>query len=237
MKFIFIVASILVFSCNQNNIQNSSKVDSSDVINPKQTSIVVNTEFIDMQDTIIKGFFRDIPQGSKGDIPAYKSVQKYLEYVKLNNLINGFDSLCIRLWYGYSFDIRKQVIEITKRNNNWEAKYILLTGKYGDLDSLISIEKYTELKIPKSGWKKFTEKVCSSKIMELKDQYLAPRSKVYAPSMDGDGVTIEIATNKLYRIYSYKDPRKMIDVEEAKQIVSLMQMICDELNFTQIREF
>lgn len=182
-----------------------------------------------------KAFIRDIPMGTRGYKPGYIYTQMLTSKSQMNIIENGFDSLCIRLWYGYSFDSRIQCLTITKTGFKWEAEYNLLTTFLDDKDSILSIEKSTEKKFPKSGWHTFIKKLLDQNVTTLPDDWLIPGSA--STPTHGDVVSVEIATRNNYRYYSYYSPGWYRGVKEAQAMQEILRLVEYEFSFKKIREF
>ena len=122
--------------------------------------------------------------GNNGYNPGYLYAQEVTSKSQMEIIENGFDSLYIRLCYDYSFDRRSQCLNIKKTGAQWEAEYNLLITILDDKDSILSIERISEKKFPKSGWETVIKKLLDQNITTLPDSWTIPGSAT-APT---DGV-------------------------------------------------
>lgn len=183
-------------------------------------------------DTVIK----DIPLKRNGKLPAYYLNKPNVErQLGLNTLENGFDSIQIRIWYGYAFIDTSQLVILKNNNQEWVAE--LITFKYhtdNSIDSVKAIDKTSVKSQPKSGWSNFINKLFSLKITELPD---FSKVKNYHDIMDGDDVIVEISTVNSYRIFSYKEPRHFKErIPEAKRMELILELVEDEFGFLRLRK-
>ena len=156
-------------------------------------------------------------------------------HLGLNTLENGFDSIQIRIWYGYAFIDTSQLVILKNNKKEWVAE--LVTFKYhtdNRIDSVNAIDKTSVKSQPKSGWSNFINKLFSLKITELPD---FSKVKNYQDMMDGDDVIVEISTVNSYRIFSYKEPRHFKErIPEAKSMEMILELVEDEFGFLRLRK-
>jgi hypothetical protein len=186
-----------------------------------------------MNDSIAK----DIPIGKNGKIVSRYLLKDSTERkAGFTSLENGFDSLQIRIWYGYTLSNKEQVIILKNTNSNWSAELYTLTSYYDTAKNAItSVTKSVQHGYPVSGWKAFIKKLLALKILTLPDYEQIPD---YHLGTDACGVTVQIATSNKYRIYSYAEPMNHIDdAWQAKNMEQIMELIEDELRFKRIRKF
>lgn len=185
-----------------------------------------------LSDTIIK----DIPRSRKGMEPAYYKNKPQIERAMgLNSIENGFDSIELRLWYGYSIDDSSQLVVLKKgKNQKWISELCNFKYKYDERNNILtSIGKVCFDRTPKSGWDHFTRKLFDLEITDLPDAGKLPG---YIDATDGGSIIIEVATSKLYRIYAYQLPsvnqEKFI---QAKKMVDILRLIEEEFDFRRPR--
>lgn len=183
-------------------------------------------------DTVVK----DVPLKRNGKFPAYYLNKPFVErQLGLNTLENGFDSIQIRIWYGYAFIDTSQLVILTNSNQEWVAE--LMTFQYyteNRNDSRIDANINVIKKEPSSGWSNFTEKLFSLNITELPD---FSKVKNYQDLMDGDDVIIEVSTVNSYRIFSYKEPGYFKEtVPEAKLMETILELVEYEFKFQRLRK-
>lgn len=179
---------------------------------------------------------KDINLNKRGDPPSYYLNKQIIEgKMGLMTLENGFDSIQIRIWYGYAFMDSAQMVILKKVNSQWSAElysFIYNSNKSGD--SVLSIDKSMEIRSPNCGWDSFTKQLFKFNITVLPDD-----SKIenYFEVMDGDGVVVEISTKYTYRIYSYKEPiLYQAKIKEAHDMVQILNLIESEFNFKPLRK-
>ena len=81
--------------------------------------------------------------------------------------------------------------------------------------------------VPACGWQKFSDSLEHFKIRTLPTQVLI-KDFEHKVIMDGDGVSLEIATIKSYRRLSYSNPSSY-EYKECKLIEEFMQMLKRQL--------
>ena len=175
----------------------------------------------------------DIPHDLKGrPLWYYQKKGKMEKMVGLSSLENGFDSLQIRIWYGVALRDKLQLLLLKKSNAKWSAELDSLVLYYDkNHDSLVSVTKHTEIKQPLSGWEKFIDSLYKSGILVLPD---ANAIKDYEYCQDGDGVTVEIAMQRKYRIYNYPCFNSQIGISEAKKVELIIQLLEKEFSFSRL---
>jgi hypothetical protein len=179
---------------------------------------------------------KDIPVNKQGKLSyMYSYTREYLAKCSLLELEKGYDSLAIRLWFHYSFDRRIQIVELKKKNKQWNAEFILLTENYDKNDSLISVsQEIIYNKKPASGWDSFMRELLLLNITTLPCDADIPE---YNSPMDGAGVCVEIATIEKYRFYDYSSPSYNVEnIWQAKNMVLIMELIEGEFDFKRIRK-
>ncbi len=186
----------------------------------------------------IDTFVQDIPREKNGDFDfAYRTKDTIEKRVGLIDLSKGYDSVFIRLYYSYSLSEISQMVEIfyDKKIESWQSKIHTLLFEYStNGDSLINVKDSVVQASPKSGWQVMMKKLNSFDMIDLPDCSMLEN---YALPMDGDGVMVQVATNKKYRMYSYTMPVLYKNlIPEAKKMYKILYVIQDELGFKQIGE-
>lgn len=185
-----------------------------------------------VSDTVVK----DIPTDGKGKPRSFYRNKEIVEKkVGLRTLENGYDSIQIRIWYGYAFNDTSQLIQFKKTQGAWFGDFFTLKYNFNVKgDSVMSIDKSIISREPKSGWEIFVKQMLDLEILTLPDYKDIPN---YLQTADGDAVIIEVATQKLYRIYSYQAPNmNKLDHWQAKNIEDILELIEDEFNFPRLRK-
>ena len=153
--------------------------------------------------------------------------KSYTEQARLAVIENGFDSMFIRLWYVFDFNLR--VVELKKQTGIWSGQ--LHTLKEGDMAmyELTNIDSIKSVKIsPKSGWDFFINKIEVLGIIKLPDPSEIPGYYSRELPETAGFVVVEIGTTKKYRIYSYDTPLLLQKIKETKNMEDIMIFIQDE---------
>ncbi len=164
--------------------------------------------------------------------PAFKYIQLNLEGTGLMNYKCGYDSIAIRLWYGYG-TAEIDVVEIRKHCDGWVGEYAKIINylENGKVYNKIGKKKFL---YPKSGWDFFTKKIFGLGIMTLPDFGDIPD---YNPASDGMWIDVEIATKESYRVYTYLQPgTKKSDIKEANTLETFLKLIEKEFDFKPVAE-
>lgn len=153
----------------------------------------------------------------------------------LESLENGFDSIQIRLWYGYGYPDTAQLVILTKaKNKEWKAELIDMIYDLDSLDhSLLSISHKKVIGTPNKGWKNFTNALFRCDIISLPDCY---KIRGYHGSMGGRSLIVEIGRCRSYRIYSYSNPASMASYfDEAEKLERALKLIETEFNYPRLK--
>jgi hypothetical protein len=152
--------------------------------------------------------------------------------VGLESLENGYDSLQIRFWCGDSFSDKLQLVVINKTQRGWSAAFYVFIYHYDQKhDSVLFISREYEKnnRDPKSGWKSFGAALYGLKIDSLPDQIDIPD---YQGCNDGEGVSIEFATTRIYRFSNYVCFRSQPNIWQAKNLEKILSVIEEQFGFT-----
>ena len=172
--------------------------------------------------------YMDIPKNKQTE--SYRKLKAKIEGLiglsSLETLVNAEE---IRVWFANS-SLQEQLVILKKEKGEWQASIHTLRFNYDSLtNDLISIDKDVQIRVPKSGWKLFTDSLSTLKIDSLPDMSLINN---YELGFDGRTITVEIAKMNVYRIYSYWEPNFNKDIsKEAKQILLILALLENELNF------
>src|SRR5262245_10059372 len=83
-------------------------------------------------DSIVK---KDVPVYENGDfIYAYTSISETASRFNLDPLELGYDSLQIRIWYGYSRGDSSQVFILKRKDNRWQGSSIIMRNLIDNRD-------------------------------------------------------------------------------------------------------
>jgi hypothetical protein len=144
--------------------------------------------------------------------------------LKLDTLQKGYNGLQIRIWYGYSFTHRQQVIVIKNRAGTWSGNYYQFNPVYyKGSDSLLYFKQQMTLTEPDISWEDFMDKLFKQQILILPD---ASKIGKYDIANDCSGVEIEVATINEYRLYTYSciflNNKKIKEFGEMQNIIDLI---------------
>lgn len=180
-----------------------------------------------------KGFIKDAPKSDvvsrRGNKPSWYEVYQMLgDSLKIGRIDNGFDSLQIRIWVGSAFSYSKVAV-FKCAAGSWTSSLITFIPHYfneghfkENRDSVSYFETNSVTPAKAINWQGFTEKLYDCDIMDLPDQqYL----KGYEHSTDGVTYTVEIATQKKFRIYSYHDPEVNSNITEARKMNEILKLV------------
>lgn len=178
------------------------------------------------------------------DIPFYKDgtprtfyTNKPLVEKKLgfHSLERGFDSICLRFWYGYGNLDRGQVLVLKNVKNEWFGQLINFQYHFIEKgDSIVSISKDVQNIRPKSGWGFIINKMNDLAIVDLPDDF---KIQGYERVADGNTLIIETSTKTKYRIFSYKEPSIAAKTSsEARRIIEWLKLISEQFDYKQFQK-
>ncbi|HWB93112.1 MAG TPA: hypothetical protein VG605_14720 [Puia sp.] len=184
----------------------------------------------------ISVFERQIPKLKNGQAPAYYRNKAPIENMMgLRSLEKGFDSLQIRIWYGYARTDTGQLFIFSRKDGKWSAELYNFVYLMSANKRIKGIAKKVSAGLPRQGWPRFSEKLFSFMVTTIPDQGEIDN---YPDFTDGDAVIIEVATKDSYRIFSYKEPKlAQSQIKEAKNIEKVLTLIDDQFSFKRLRIF
>lgn len=177
------------------------------------------------EQTLVDTVKKEIPLDRKGHprldyiIDRQKSKQLALDPIE-----DGYDSLQIRIWFDYSMARKKHLVVIKRHDGKWSCQLFITTTKWNDAnDSQIVVNKSVLPIEPSMGWAHFIKRLLDLDIMNLPN---GPPG-----GMDGANYNVEIATEKLYRYYSYWSPdsseKEFKGSRNMVEIISFLEKVCD----------
>jgi hypothetical protein len=178
---------------------------------------------------------QDLSLISKSDSVLLNSVRQARDLIGgLDTLENGYDSIQIRIWFGYAFLDTAQLFILKKGlKEGWSGALLTFIYKRNEVDSSLYAKKQFLKLTPESGWDNAIQKLKAFGVMTLPD---SDRIENYPDNTDSDGITIEVATKSNYRVYAYYGvdiARKT--VPEAQSIDEIQMFIQREFNFKKVR--
>ncbi|NNV54748.1 hypothetical protein [Limnovirga soli] len=175
-------------------------------------------------------FQKEVPYDGMSKGSLFASITFIRDSLKLDTLEKGFDSLQIRIWLGYSFTSRQQLIILKNSKGNWKSYYYEFNPYYfyrEKEDSLLYFEKSIIEKKPKVSWNDFMNRLYGNQILTL-PQY--KKIKNYEIPNDPNYISIEISTETYYRLYQYASPIFGSKVPEAKYVENIINIITNEFD-------
>ncbi len=175
----------------------------------------------------------DIPLDKKGlRIDYWKKAKELERKIGLERLELGFDSLQVRIWHAHSFTDKVQLVILKNQGYKWRGTLYSLKCRYSDNgDSLVMVEKEVRQVVPKNGWKKLMDRLYSLKVLVLPHYETIEN---YSLCNDGDGITVETATAKKYRIYNYPCPRNQSNIWQAENAQLILEIVNKEFQLPPI---
>ena len=205
--FIMMLLYLNCCSCNDKATNSLSQVN------------VVN----DTKDSLVK----DIPDWYEGS-PNERLDIKVRDALKLPALRNGFDSVQIRIGISCRYKPNNLIV-IENSGSKWKASFYTYT--FYDQEELEVDEVKAQNIEPKSGWLIFMDSLYHTEIMNL-PRLQTPSPKSYDMPSDGSSVTVEIATQRLYRLYDYPSLEwNYRNHKEAGKLYAALQLIKSEFGF------
>lgn len=152
----------------------------------------------------------------------------------LNSLINGYDSLQIRIWLGHSMAITNDVVILKYNNQKWSGKlisYSKMEKESGEQYSLIRRQRNLS---PISGWESLIINLNKLQLLTLPhDNDLIGYDGC---GTDGIRYSFEWATTSKYRMYSYCNPEFNSEkFWQAKNVLQIAELLEREFTFTYIK--
>ena len=163
----------------------------------------------------------------------YDLTQQKVAQLGLDTLQSGYDSLQIRIWYNYAFFNLRRLYIINYSKSKWSASVWTLNVAWDSATQTDSIQGYQrEVRSPRSGWDQFCKKLFELRVMTLPDMYAIPGLRM--SFSDGVGYDVEIATQHLYRFYSYSNP-KMLENKywQASNMERIRKLFEQEFGFVR----
>jgi len=174
------------------------------------------------------------------DTCGMKILKRNERLLGISSLINGFDSIHIRLSYGCALDGPHPIIALTLISNKWKAE-IIETEYYSSdhnlrrkgncsEDSVDSASKSIRSVNPASGWQSFISKLFALQVLSLPSLEKIPGYRdIDGSVMDGCGIRVQVATKRIYRVYDYSNPVLFADkYPEAKKAVAIGTLLNTE---------
>jgi hypothetical protein len=191
------------------------------------------------QDTT--AFRKEIPTwGDNQPDLFYSLTTQKAKQLKLEDIHSGFDSLQIRVWYGYSTSRLRELIVLKKDNKGWSGSHHTMKVEWDPVKLTDTVKKHDRQQLePKSDWASLIQKLLDNQILTLPDMddikgiwyEVIPETGDTMIMSVADGITynFEIATNSYYRFYSYGNPKYyQANHWQARNILAIMDILKSE---------
>lgn len=170
-----------------------------------------------------------------------KALTRDEKFLGLESMYKGFDSIQIRIEYGCALEGGRTVI-LTLTAAKWKSEILESEYNYANsvvqkrgecwIDSISSMTKKITVVTPKADWQVFLARIFALEVFSLPTlENISGFSPLDGDIVDGCGVTIQVATKKIYRIYRYNNPDVFSKkYPEAKKIVDLVRLLNKEFD-------
>jgi len=175
----------------------------------------------------------------------FRGMRSIEKYFGLTPIDKGFDSIHIRIRYGGAM-VGDRLVMFSHNGKEWSAEISKITTKekkeYEDSENVDFQKKYyltrtIDYKTPKSGWNNFITKLFKLGILSLPNQEDIEGFEEQSAN-DGVGVSIEVATKNLYRLYGYKDPDSYLDKHwQMRNISEILELIDAEFRLVKMWDY
>jgi hypothetical protein len=166
-------------------------------------------------------FVRDIPEGLQD---LHESIGTIRDSLKLESIDSGFDSIEIAIWTNVNHV--QKVFVIKNAKGAWSASFIRfgpVLDKYRD--SVVGFRYNVSPVAPRSSWNAFAAQLFGDHILTLPDERKLPKYEIVG---DGRHLAVEVATREKYRIYTYTNPEMNERIQEAQDVMSILDLIKNE---------
>jgi hypothetical protein len=179
-------------------------------------------------DTVIK----EIPEWYRTSGYTQKRDKKLYNLLNLPSLENGFDSFQVRILIDCGYETSNLII-LENKKSQWNAAFYSFKIHYDENVSPSEIQNlHIENRSPKSGWKIFYDTLIRTGIIDLPDA--SKFDPKYNHPNDGDGVMVEIAGPKKYRLYTYPSLGLNVNIKDGPwKLNEALKLIEREFNYTR----
>ncbi|MEO6612392.1 MAG: hypothetical protein ABIT05_06625 [Chitinophagaceae bacterium] len=155
----------------------------------------------------------------------YLDVKKITSQMNLSSLGDGVSDIEIRIWFpDMSMD---KLIQIKKDNGVWSGNLYCFDTEF---DTTLVGYKVAKLKTipisPKSGWGNMDQKIIDLEILSIPNMEKVAGTK--GKSIDGESYSVEVATSRIYRFYTYDNPKDHKNIPEVNQMVNIIEWFNSE---------
>lgn len=179
---------------------------------------------------------KDIPIDKNGKfVRSYDYKNRRVDKLQLDSLEKGFDSIQIRIWLGYAFSDSAQLVVIENKHSQWSADlFTLMWWLDTSRENIDSVHSHVKRVRPVSGWSAFTKELFNLQVANLPD---IDKLILNKPTLETDGVVVEVATKTTYRFYHYLKPSLLQnEFPEAEKMEQILKLLEKELNFKRYSE-
>lgn len=173
------------------------------------------------------------------DLSKYKD--DWEEQLNLKSLLNGYDSLQIRIWYvNESLDNRYLNLLMLKFNEKKLAYHYRYQFGSNEKETPL-IEKFIK-KISIKNWDSVLNSLIDNSLKKILDQKFYWKKPEYQVVIsDANMVLVEVADRNSYNIFSYADPAGTLcnegDCQKFYNFLKVLNQEADILGFQQIFDY
>lgn len=183
------------------------------------------------------------------DNDAYPSVhftyaRQKEDALNLTKILNGFNDFIFRIWINSPTGKGIQdgeLIEIRQTDGAWSGNFYSMKTNFissKNEEAVVSFEKY-EIEPEYLSWNEVLAYLVEEGIFEMKslDQLEAyqqlPKDKKGYP-YGSSVISFEVATDKMYRFYHYFALPKFMEIDEVRQVDTIMKFLTQEFNINAL---
>ncbi|MDP4251942.1 MAG: hypothetical protein Q8918_17720 [Bacteroidota bacterium] len=185
----------------------------------------------------IKGVFtRDIADLKDGKSDMLCNITSTRDSIRIDTLENGFDSMQIRIWFGYVRTDTIQILALKNSNHVWSSKYYeVLRHINRRRDSLLYYSFWEKALPERLDLGAIVDSLVKMNILTLPDCRKVPNYDF--PFDGGSSVVFEIATPNIYRLYYYQNPGTFNNSKEAVDVNQILNLLAMNFNIKYLRKF
>lgn len=155
----------------------------------------------------------------------FSLIRRAENYLNLDTIENGYDSLQIRIWYNFAKGgVGGQLLCLKRQNSSWSATFY---------------SRFTKVNVPikpKCDWDVLINKLYSYDILNLPDMCNIKGCR--CSGIDGWSYSIEISDKHHYRLYSYRHPESFYQqkFKGVRKMMKILKLIRKEFGIKLLGE-
>ena len=162
----------------------------------------------------------------------FKMLSDFCNKLEVEELVNGYDGLYIRLFISYKHSDSVRLYTIKRRDDSVKIIVSELLIFYNSESSFIdSVYKSVSYPVSRSDHKELIRHLEKLNIYNLLDYSEINNYKI---PTDSKNVFIEIANRNIYKLCFYPDLSLNSDINETKDIVGIINYLDRELNLKPV---